>query len=132
MSSKVGGRSSPRYGSKQSLALPEGRLSVIDEDAETPPVVRSSPPKAHNRSFSRRWYPFDPPRHSFEKSPPPYSVWNITGPKGEKLTDVRNNKHIARRGGWARLLVIGMIVIAIIVALVVGLVVGLHKNSASR
>jgi hypothetical protein len=43
-----------------------------------------------------------------------------------------NNKHIAKRGGWKRLLIIGTIVALCIVGLVVGLVVGLrnrNKNS---
>ena len=43
-----------------------------------------------------------------------------------------NNKHIAKRGGWKRLLIIAIIVALCIVGLVVGLVVGLrnrHKNS---
>ena len=121
-------RSLPRNGSKHSLPLPFGnRLSIIAEDADVP-AVPPVPTKAHHRPFSRRWNLGDPPRHSFEKPPPPYSVWNITGPKGEKLTDVRNNKYIARRGGWKRLLAIAVLFIAFVIAVVTGLIVGLRNR----
>ena len=132
MASRVGARSSSRNGSRTTLPLSEdGRLSVIVEDGEAASVPRI-PQRTHNRPFSRRWNLGDPPAHSFEKSPPPYSVWNITGPKGEKLTDMRNNKYIARRGGWIRLLVVATVVILVLVALIVGLVLGLRRKSHSR
>lgn len=108
------------------------RLSIIAEDGVPPPHPRL-PERAQNRFFNRRWNIGEPPRHSFETPPPKYSVWDATGPKGEKLGDVRNNKYIARRGGWRRILIMGILIIAMIVALVVGLVVGLHKkNSRSK
>ena len=121
----------PRHstnGSKRSRASsthsPVARLSIIEEDGDTP----SMPPKAHHRPFHRRWNLGDPPRISFEKSPPKYSVWDATGPKGEKLSDMRNNKHIARRGGWKRFCLLALLTIAVIVSLAVGLVFGLRKN----
>lgn len=71
------------------------RLSVIAEDGYVQPVP-PIPPKAANRPLGRRLHLGDPPRHSFEKSPPPYSVWtSVTGPQGERLVDVRNNKYVA-------------------------------------
>ena len=126
----------PRYSSQNSskhslTASAKNRLSIIAEDGDVPPVPKA-PIKAHHRPFNRRWNLGDPPRHSFEKSPPPYSVWNLTGPKGEKLTDVRNNKHIARRGGWKRLLALAVVLIAVVVALAVGLAIGLRKKRNSR
>ncbi|KAL8834335.1 MAG: hypothetical protein Q9170_003789 [Blastenia crenularia] len=90
------------------------------------------PPKAHHRPFHRRWNLGDPPRISFETSPPKYSVWDATGPKGEKLSDVRNNKYIARRGGWKRMCLLALLAIGLIVALVVGLVVGLRRKHDSK
>ncbi|KAL9023931.1 MAG: hypothetical protein Q9196_006875 [Gyalolechia fulgens] len=90
------------------------------------------PPKAHHRPFHRRWNLGDPPSISFENSPPNYSVWDTTGPKGEKLAEVRNNKHIARRGGWKRICLIALLTIGVIVALVVGLVVGLRKKTSNH
>ncbi|KAL8702590.1 MAG: hypothetical protein Q9201_004249 [Fulgogasparrea decipioides] len=103
------------------------RLSIIEEDGDIPPV----PAKAHHRPFHRRWNLGEPPRFSFETPPPKYSVWDVTGPKGEKLSDVRNNKHIARRGGWRRICLIALLVIAVIVGLVVGLAVGLKKKNSN-
>lgn len=122
----------PRYssnGSKRSRASSrDARLSVIVEDGSIPPI----PPKTHNRPFSRRWNLGEPPRHSFEKSPPKYSVWDVTGPKGEKLLDVRNNKYIANRGGRWRICIILLAMTAIVVALVLGLIIGLRKRNSNR
>lgn len=122
----------PRHssnGSKRSHASArDARLSVIVEDGGIPSI----PPKTHNRPFNRRWNLGEPPRHSFEKSPPKYSVWDVTGPKGEKLVDVRNNKYIASRGGFRRICIILLMTIAIVVALVLGLVIGLRKRNSSR
>ncbi len=103
------------------------RLSIIAEDGVVPPPL---PERTHNRFFNRRWNIGEPPRHSFETPPPKYSVWDATGPKGEKLGDVRNNKYIARRGGWRRILILGILIVAVIVALVVGLVIGLRKENS--
>lgn len=123
----------PRHstnGSKRSRASsthsPAARLSIIEEDGDIPPM----PPRAHHRPFHRRWNIGDPPRFNAEKSPPKYSVWDTAGPKGEKLADVRNNKHIARRGGWKRMCLITLLTIGMIVALVVGLVFGLRKKNS--
>lgn len=93
-----------------------------------PPVPEKT---RNNRTFSRGWA-FNPPRHSFEESPPNYSFWDVTGPKGEKLTDVRNNKYIAQRGGWRRICLIFFLVLVAILALATGLGVGLDKNHNSR
>ncbi|KAI4137813.1 MAG: hypothetical protein L6R39_007083 [Caloplaca ligustica] len=121
----------PRHsnnGSKRSGASsihsPSARLSIIAEDGDLPHM----PLKAHHRPFHRRWNLGDPPRINFEPSPPKYSVWDATGPKGEKLSDVRNNKHIARRGGWKRICLIASLVTALIVGLAVGLTYGLRKK----
>lgn len=70
----------------------------------------------------------DPPRPSFDKSPPQYSLWDATGPKGERLWEVRENHHGGRRG-WKRTMIIAIIVTVAAVALVVGLVIGLKKNA---
>ena len=127
-------RSLPRHSAKgskrsraNSLVGGDARLSVIAEDGTTPAIPNNP---RNNRTFSRGWAFGNPPRHSFEKSPPQYSFWDVTGPKGERLTDVRNNKYIARRGGWRRICLIALVVLAVIVALAVGLGIGLHKNHA--
>ncbi|KAL9000180.1 MAG: hypothetical protein Q9169_001082 [Polycauliona sp. 2 TL-2023] len=124
----------PRHsnnGSKRSRASsvhsPSVRLSIIEEDAAAAPPM---PPQAHHRPFHRRWNLGDPPRSSFESPPPKYSVWDTKGPKGEKLSEVRNNKHIARRGGWRRICLILLILLTIVVALAVGLSIGLRKKES--
>lgn len=118
-------------------------LPAISEDSgsftsprDPPPV----PPRASNRPADRHFGLGFPPKFNHDRSPPPYADPIEDGPldgeSGEKLAGLRrgvaNNKHIARRGGWKRLLVIGIIVALCIVGLVVGIVVGLrnrNKNS---
>jgi len=84
-----------------------------------------------------------PPRHNYEGSPPPYSGFDLSGvegPKGEKLADIRknvtenvkNNKFVAKRGGWKRLAIAAAVLTCIIVGLVVGLVVGLYNPHSSK
>ncbi|CAF9943837.1 MAG: hypothetical protein ALECFALPRED_001470 [Alectoria fallacina] len=120
-----------RRGSRNASRTSSLRLSIIEEDANYAPLPPTSPPKTHNRPFHRRFLG-EPPRYS-GRSPPTYSLWDVTGPKGEKFEDLRNNAYVARRGGWRRICLVAAIVIACVVALVVGLVVGLHKkhNSSS-
>ena len=115
--------------SQHSLALSakNKRLSIIAEDGDIPSVPQP-PNRVHHRPYNRRWNIGDPPRHSYENSPPAYSVWSLTKPKSEKFRDVRNNKIIVGRGGWRRILALALLVIATIIALVVGLVVGLRKG----
>ena len=129
---RSGSRRSLRNPLKQSLPLPSERLSIIDEDADTVPPLPRQPGRAQHRPFSRRWNLGDPPRHSDDNSPPEYSVWDVTGPKGEKLIDVRNNKYIVSRGGYKRLCLLALLVVAIVIALGVGLGIGLRKKNESR
>ena len=133
--------SSPRrvHRTISQLSLPrpnEGRLSIIVEDGDVPPVAQL-PFRSQRRPFSRMFFPASPPRESFESPPPKYSVWDVTGSKGEKLIELRNNinnnRHIAGRGGWKRLFLLVLFVIAVIIALAVGLTIGLqNKRNSSR
>lgn len=100
------------------------RLSTIMENGDAPPPPTTV--KASHRPSYRRWQLGSPPSFRFESPPPPY-IEDI-GPHGEKLSDVRNNKHIARRGGWKRLCILLIVLTAVIVALAVGLAVGLKKS----
>ena len=101
------------------------RLSIIAEDSNTPlPPLPSHQP--HNRPFSRRFLG-EPPRYSGH-APPKYSLWDVTGPKGEKFDDLRNNRFVAQRGGWKRICLIAILVIVCIIALAIGLGVGLKKK----
>lgn len=45
------------------------------------------------------------------------------------LENIRNNKHVTRRGGWRRLLLIILVVIVLAIALGVGLGVGLRNRN---
>ena len=110
-----------------SAANDVARLSIIEEDD----VPQPRSPRASHRPFNRRWKD-DPPRHSFEASPPEYNVWDTEGPKGERLFDLRNHKHIARRGGWKRLLLIILVIVAALIALAVGLGVGLTRKNVNN
>lgn len=72
----------------------------------------------------------DAPRESLEgqsqnSSGYSFNVWS----DGEKFAALRNNKQIAKRGGWKRLAVIIAAIIACIIALAVGLALGLKKSS---
>ena len=107
------------------------RLSVIEEDQASPSKPSPPHPKTHNRPFSRRFLG-EPPRYGSGTSPPRYTFWEVTGPKGEKFEDLRNNAYIAKRGGWKRFCVIAWVIIIMVVALAVGLGVGLSKRRANR
>lgn len=50
--------------------------------------------------------------------------------KDAKLEALRNNRHIAKRGGWWRLILIVAIIVAAIIALALGLVFGLRKTKS--
>ena len=56
---------------------------------------------------------------------------NIIGPRGEKFSDLRNNREVAKRGGWTRVLLIALIVLLFGVGLAVGLGVGLTRSRKS-
>lgn len=118
-----------RRGSRNASRSSSLRLSIIEEDANYVPLPPTSPPKTHNRPFHRRFLG-EPPRYS-GRSPPTYTLWDVTGPKGEKFEELRNNAYVARRGGWRRICLVAIIVIACLVALVVGLAVGLHKKHSN-
>ncbi len=126
----------PRHssnGSRRSRAnssTTDVRLSIIIEDRDLTP----RPDKTYfHLPFGRRWIIIDDlPRPSFDRSPPKYSLWDATGPKGDRLWEVTENRYISRRGGWRRISLIGLIVAAVVVALVVGLAVGLKKKDKKR
>lgn len=120
-------RSLPRHsanGRRSRAGSRASSLPIIAEDA--PP---STPAQTHNRPFSRR-FRGEPPRYINGLRPPQYTLWDVTGPKGEKFQDLRDNAYVARRGGWKRICLITLIIIICIVALIVGLFVGLHKKSS--
>jgi hypothetical protein len=119
-------------------------LPAISEDSNAPLAdPRTAPPiplRASNRPAHKYFALGAPPRHSYNR-PPAYNHSSLgeegEGPNSEKLAAARqvvlNNKHIAKRGGWKKLLVLGIVAALCIVGLVVGLVFGLrnrHKSSS--
>jgi hypothetical protein len=116
-------------------------LPAISEDgtsfseAQHPPPI---PARASNRPAQKHFAFGAPPRHRYD-SPPTHSHFSLDDegerPNAEKLAAARegvlNNKHIAKRGGWKRLLIIGIIVALCIVGLVAGLVFGLRNRHKS-
>ena len=104
------------------------RLGAIHEDGGMQPDI---PPRAHNRPM-RLIYSSFPALERYHLAPPPYTEYNdIIGPKGEKFSDLRSNRYLSKRGGWLRLLIIGLIVLIIIVAVAVGLGAGLIRPKKS-
>jgi hypothetical protein len=103
-------------------------------DPQTPPPV---PKRALNRPVNKGFRLGAPPVFTHENRPPPeYSLFDgpeAIGPNGEKLEtvrkDFRNNKHIAKRGGWKKLVLIALVILLCLIGLIVGLVVGLQKEN---
>ena len=99
-------------------------LGAIEEDGGMRPDM---PQRSLNRPVARFFHiPFQ------AREPPSYTEFNdVTGPRGEKFSDLRNNRHIAKRGGLIRVLLIALIVLLVIVGLAVGLGVGLTRSKGN-
>jgi hypothetical protein len=114
---------SPKTSPSQRRAAAATRLGPIEEHGGMQPDILQEPP---NRQVPRLFMPFQ------SRGPPPGGEYdNVTGPRGEKFSDLRNNRHVAKRGGWTRVLLIALIVLLIIVGLAVGLGVGLTRSKKS-
>ena len=69
--------------------------------------------------------------------PPKYrkvedSFSDVKGPKGETFQDLRENRHITKRGGWKRLTLLGVLILIVVIALGVGLGIGLGVGLGRR
>jgi hypothetical protein len=112
--------------SSRRLARPV-TLGPIDENGGMGPDI---PQRSQYRPMARFLHTFQP---SGAREPPPYTAYNdVTGPRGEKFSDVRNNRHVAKRGGWTRVLLIALIVLLLMAGLGVGLGVGLTRSKSAR
>lgn len=119
-----------------------GSLPAISEDGTSFLEPRLPPPipaRSSGRPSTRIWASGAPPKHSFDSSPPSYSQFDdveVLGSKGEKLAEVKrsvqNKPWVAKRGGWRRLALFALLIIACIIALGVGLGVGLGRKSSSK
>lgn len=131
-SDRASTRGLPRKAPPPNLSTPaDTRLSVIAEDGDVPLPPRAVT-RTHHRPFGRRWNLGNPPMHNYEKSPPEYSLRDDSPPKHRRCMALRNNKQLAKRGGWKRLLCIILFLIALVVALAVGLLVGLRQRNRTR
>ncbi|KAF2839295.1 hypothetical protein M501DRAFT_918928, partial [Patellaria atrata CBS 101060] len=114
------------------ISTPAGqRLSVILESSDAAPGTLKGP--GRNSMRKSGLIVGDIPRESLEdnsnsNSSYSYSVWSDGYLKGDGLTGWKNNKHIVKRGGWKRLLIILLVFLALIIAVVVGVVVGVVKK----
>ncbi|KAI9820118.1 MAG: hypothetical protein M1832_003825 [Thelocarpon impressellum] len=107
-----------------------GRLSVIMEHGDSE-LAAPAPVKASHRPFAQRFQIGNPPGFRHDSPPPAYSPFSgVVGPNGEKLSDIRHNKHLVKRGGLWRFCGLALVVIMITVGLAVGLAVGLRKRSS--
>jgi len=112
-------------------AIDEDNASFITDSTKVPPV----PPRAVNRpnryaagfgtGTAQGWMDTD-------SEPPSYD--DIKHGKGEKFAELRRewgeNRHISKRGGWKRLLLLLLLLLVLGIALGVGLGVGLKKRSS--
>ncbi|KAH8755223.1 hypothetical protein F5882DRAFT_49824 [Hyaloscypha sp. PMI_1271] len=116
-------------------------LPAISEDGTSSSEAQHPPPipaRASNRPAPKHFALGTLPRHRYD-SPPTHSHFSFDDegerPNAEKLPAARagvlSNKHIVKRGGWKRLLIIGIIIVLCIVGLVVGLVFGLRNRQRS-
>jgi hypothetical protein len=118
------------------ISTPAGqRLSVILENGDSQAKQRENH-RASVRKSGLSAALGDAPRESIEErshgsSGYSYSVWS-DGEKFSALRTYRNHKQIAKRGGWKRLAIIGVVVLSLIIALAVGLALGLRKKSSNR
>jgi hypothetical protein len=125
----VGPIGSPMTTSSPRRAATAPNLGDIEEDG---PMGPDRGPDIPPRSQYRRF--FDTFQASQARGTPPYPEYNdndVRGPRGEKFSDLRNNRHVAKRGGWTRVLLIALIVLLVIVGLAVGLGVGLTRPKRS-
>ena len=118
-------RSTPSL--RQSMASSVTRLAAIEEDG--PGIKPDLPARSPFRPIAQMLHLGSPPPFSSEKAPPPYVEYNdIIGPGGQRLSDLRNNKHIAKRGGWGKLCMLSVLVLLLLIGLVIGLAVGLTSR----
>jgi hypothetical protein len=101
-------------------------LGAIEEDGGMRPDI---PQRSQYRPMARLLHPF---QFSPAREPPVTDYTDVTGPRGEKFSDLRNNRHVAKRGGWTRVLILVLIGLLLVSGLAVGLGVGLTKSNQSE
>ncbi len=123
---------SSRRPSRSSHSHQAPRLGAIAEDGAV--IQPDLPPRAHNRPLQRMFHLGFPPVYGAhgEKTPEYgedfHNFNDVKGPKGENFQDLRHNRHITKRGGWKRLVIVAVVVLAVVLGLGIGLGVGLSKK----
>ena len=148
----VNGNGNPLYAARSAPSTPRHSqptkiLGSIDENGGMAPDI---PLRNHRRRSPDGPTTYGP--HNFLRSlmfptstaPPKDDLETITGPHGEKFTDVRQNrrsypgelqgkKKILRRGGWRTYLCLGLVLVIIAAVVAIGVVIGLKRmNSGHR
>lgn len=119
----VGPVVSPKPSPSSRRAATATTLGPIDEDGGMRPDI---PQRPQYRQVARFFHSL---HHGGVREPPPDTEYgDVTGPRGEKFADLRNNRHVAKRGGWARVLLIALILLLLVAGLAVGLGVGLTRS----
>jgi hypothetical protein len=116
------------------ISTPAGqRLSIILENGDAGAAAKAR--DLHRASMRKSGLASalvgDVPRESIDGSNVDsytYSVWS----DGEKFAALKNNKQIAKRGGWKRVAIIAGLVLLMVIVLAVGLAFGLKKKGSSR
>lgn len=135
----------PRRGARRNgQPVTPNHLGAIDEDSNSvaPDVPRRHPGRNANRprkivgfipGDASKFFSWSSYSRPHEDVPPPGAYDGITGPRGEKFSDLRQNKPFRPpgRGGWKRMICLGSVV-ALIVLLAVGLGVGLGVGLTRR
>lgn len=99
------------------------------EDAGAEPPRPSHNAHAPNRAGRPSIGPDGLPQHVHDGPPPPYSRHaSRLGPGRKKLKELRNNKFVARRGGWKRLAGGTLIFALVTAATIAGSVAGLKRG----
>lgn len=129
----------PRRSKKHVSARNAPRLGAIDEHSSiiAPDIPSRNQARRHHRyGNATKFFTFGAfPR--VDHSVPPVNAYDdITGPRGEKFGDLRQNKPFRQpnRGGWRRFLCLGLVALILLLAigLGVGLGVGLTRNKGTR
>ncbi|KAI9744461.1 MAG: hypothetical protein M1818_001990 [Claussenomyces sp. TS43310] len=99
--------------------------AISEDDSDSRSSVPSRSPPGGKQAGPLRFSP----AHTPPGMAVAFSDTSSTLNGDEKGLGLRNNEHIAKRGGWKRLALIALIVILCLVALIVGLVVGLTNRT---
>lgn len=129
----------PRRSKKNTPPRNATRLGAIDEHSSivAPDIpTRNAARKQTRYANATKFFTFGLPGR-FDHSVPPVNAYDdITGPRGEKFGDLRQNKPFRppNRGGWRRFVCLGLIVLIVLlaIALGVGLGVGLTRKKSAR